>query len=355
MRGNTNLNQDLHLQSENTAPLIRNMNEWLSHGFTEIAAKRWSDAGFNVYDGAMWRYHGVSVQDAVTLQGNGSYKTIETAIEWLDCGYKAVDIAIYMNNRIPMKVAKKWRKAGFDAETASVWWACGITPSEAVDLRERNISPVQLTEWLSEGYSFEYSVSKCEEGVGVLEDEERWRALGIHDNEKAIYMALGVFDLNLAAEWSRMPNGVQLAIKWAEHGVLPQEATAWAAIGLGRGDEDLHWMKSGASPTAAKEWSALRLTPEDFVLWSGLYLRAEDVFACKQLGLSTPIEARHRMPEQTTPVEALIWRQCGIALDEICRWRDADFSPEEAGKYKEAGYTPESAKQDSITRRLEGE
>jgi hypothetical protein len=170
---------------------------WSAIGFAEIAAKRWSDAGFTPARALEWRDNGISIHDASVLRSI----PVEEAVEWLGDQYDPVDIVIYKQHGISLKEAAIWTQASFSASSAISWSGCGVSPKEAAWLRQQHVSPVQLSDWLSKGYPFDYAVEKCAAGLYVLSEEEKWARLGITEDEKAQYMEQGICDPEEAARF----------------------------------------------------------------------------------------------------------------------------------------------------------
>lgn len=181
----------------NNEDAVIDSSAWSAVGFAEIAAKRWSEAGFTPTQALGWRENGISIRYASILRSI----PVEEAVEWLDDRYDPVDIVIYKQHSISLKEASIWTQASFSASSAISWSGCGVSPKEAAWLRQRHVSPVQLSDWLSSGYPFDYAVEKCAAGFYVLNEEEKWVRFGITEDEKAQYMTQGVFDPEEAARW----------------------------------------------------------------------------------------------------------------------------------------------------------
>jgi hypothetical protein len=314
----------------NRPKIIQSADEWAVAGFHEVAAKRWQDADLSIEEALLWRDNGVSIRDAAVLRD----VPIDEAVEWLEHGFKADEIVLYKRNNISIKGATLWKKYIFDAESVEVWSACGVSPLEADYYSKKNIKPLQLQEWLVEGYPFDYAIGRCKAGMSLLDEAERWNKLGFRKEKVDRYMAIGVFDPNVAAEWDSLPNdGLHYAEKWAEYHTSPREVAEWIETGLDLFQDDIEWHNVGVSPSEALEWYNLKLTPEDFIKWHDTFPEAREVFACKCLRLTTPEEALAAIPPNITPYEALEWHISGTELDMILFWKEAGYTSETIEDY----------------------
>jgi hypothetical protein len=317
------------------------LEEWAKAGFTEIAATRWINAGIPLKAATLWRNQGVSLAEAVVL------RDIEpnTALLWLGDGFTAEETVIFSQFGLSLHIAHMWRdKAGFSADDdVATWIECGVSPTEAKRLRGIIKNPETLKGWLASGYPLELAVKKCKKDIAVESELELWERLKLTEVDRFFFMQLDVYDPEEAYEWKKLKSGERIAAWLAPLGVQPEEIKPWQDCGVQERNW-LVWMEHDISPEDAHEWERLELTPRDYATWVADYDNPEDVFSCKKLGIVWPEDAKALIPRKTTPVEALIWKQHGIELNEINDWLEEGFEAQEADMWKGAGYDPDAAK-----------
>jgi len=307
--------------------------EWAEAGFTEIAATRWINAGITLESAIFWRDEGVSVAEAVVLR---DIQPIGALI-WLNNGFSAEETAIFERFGLSPKTARMWKnKAGFSADEVVPWLECGVSPTEAQRLRGVIANPETLKGWLASGYPLELAVDKCKANISVESELELWEKLQLTEVDRFFFMQLGIYDPEEACEWKKLQDSEHLAAWLVPLGIYPEEIAPWQDSGVPQRNW-LDWMEYGVSPAHAREWERLELTPKDYETWTADY-NPEDVFACKKLGLVSPEEAKALIPGELTPVQALIWQQHGIELEEINDWREEGLDAQEADMWKSAGY-----------------
>lgn len=102
---------------------------WKAMDLTAESAQKFSRAGLSSDDVAAWREAGLTGTDAI--------------LAWSKTGWKPESAASWLERDFDLETASEWAKERFTAEEASVWMKSGFDLDQAMDNREKGLTPVR--------------------------------------------------------------------------------------------------------------------------------------------------------------------------------------------------------------------
>ncbi len=200
-----------------------------------------------------------------------------------------------------------------------------------------------MTGWESLGYS--------------KEDESAWESagFGVNDYELADKWRTHGFDPEESRKWTNAGFSPDDAVLWHNEGFTPKEATLWEKEGgfsAGLVSAAYSWKKAGFSPSQAKKFMAMNISPSDAADENNKNERDEELETC-------PIPKENIQSWETAGFDrdqACAWKKSGFSRDEAMKWKSNDidlrealfwksykFKASEATKWRESGVSVERA------------
>jgi hypothetical protein len=220
--------------------------------------------------------------------------------------------------------------------------------------------PEELSVWLAQGFA--------------ADDAQLWRRWRFTLTEAHRWMAAGVDEGLVAAQWQTAGVRPDQVRAWVAADITPTEAVGWHEFGFdlhaasgatakGLSPEDMYdqqeqqnifqgrrgphvvakWRTAGIRPEVIQSYMMRPRTVEDDFRWAWNNIQAADSEVWDALGL-TPNEAGRLAQQGRKPGEVMRdWWAAGIPIDEVADWLGAGLTASEAAEQRARGITAEHA------------
>lgn len=237
---------------------IADIRRLVEAGFTLESARAWHALGYLPADWIAFLKHGYGYEDAKKWRALG-FKSFNDIRELTRQGFELNTASSWSTLGIPYGEWAAWSRLGFTVNEVAVWRHAGFRdPNMAAQLKKSGISPEVAQQWGKLGLPFR--------------DWKKLYGQGLSLSELKGWTRLGIKSASLIAEYRSLSLTPQSLTEWKEAGVTsfskikqyveqgfasPSDITAWRELGI---QDAPRWVAAGVLLNEATQWANVGIT-----------------------------------------------------------------------------------------------